>query len=114
MPRPWHFRANAEDVAALAGHVARLSKRYGAIRAPTAIVTGDRDTIVTPEIHSAGCAAEIQGATLRLLANVGHSPHHAAPEAVIEAILEIDRRARDSEFSPEAVSREAEPTRAQM
>jgi pimeloyl-ACP methyl ester carboxylesterase len=105
--RPRHFRANAEDVVALAGHVARLSKRYGAVRAPTAIVTGDQDGVVYAHIHSNGCAAEIPGATLRVLEGVGHSPHYSAAEAVIETILEIDRRAREAERSLEPAEAEA-------
>ena len=39
--RPLHFRANCEDVAYAEAAVAALSPRYGAIRAPTEIVTGD-------------------------------------------------------------------------
>jgi pimeloyl-ACP methyl ester carboxylesterase len=115
--RPRHFRANAEDVVALAGHVARLSKRYGAIRAPTTIVTGDRDSVVYARLHSVGCAADIPGATLRVLPNVGHSPHFSAREAVIEAILEVDRRAGQAEFSPAAaggVAAGAEDARARI
>jgi pimeloyl-ACP methyl ester carboxylesterase len=103
MLRPWTFRANAEDVADIEGHVAALHGRYGAVRAPTAIVTGDRDAIVYAHIHSTGCAADIPGATLRVLEGVGHSPHYAAPDVVIEAILEVDRRAARTEI---ATSRE--------
>ncbi len=91
--RPWQFRANAEDVVDIEAHVAVLSRRYGAIRAPTAIVTGDRDGVVFAHIHSQGCARDIPDATLRTLEGVGHSPHYAAPDAVIEAILEVEQRA---------------------
>ena len=88
--RPKHFKANAEDVVDLEAHVAALSPRYGAIGAPTAIVTGDSDGIVYAHIHSAGCARDIPGATLTTLSGVGHSPHHSAPESVVAAILEVD------------------------
>jgi pimeloyl-ACP methyl ester carboxylesterase len=94
MLRPWHFKSNAEDVVDVEAHVAVLSKRYGAIRAPTAILTGDRDLIVHPETHAANCARDIPGATLTVVEGVGHSPHHGAPERVIEAVLQVDRRAR--------------------
>jgi len=96
MLRPWHFKANAEDVVDIEAHVVALSGRYGAIRAPTAILTGDRDGIVYAHIHSKGCARDIPGATLKVLEGVGHSPHHGAPESVIEAILQVDRRAREA------------------
>ena len=50
--RPVAFVANARDVARLKESVTRQSPRYAEIRAPTVIITGDRDTIVSPDIHS--------------------------------------------------------------
>jgi pimeloyl-ACP methyl ester carboxylesterase len=97
--RPRNFKANAEDVVDAEAYVAALSPRYGAISAPTAVVTGDSDGIVYAAIHSAGCARDIPGATLTTLAGVGHSPHHSAPESVVAAILEVDRRA-DAHAAP--------------
>ncbi|MGD0640732.1 MAG: alpha/beta fold hydrolase [Roseiarcus sp.] len=44
--RPLHFQANAEDVVDTEAYVAALSPRYSAIRAPTAVVTGDSDGVV--------------------------------------------------------------------
>jgi pimeloyl-ACP methyl ester carboxylesterase len=93
MFRPWHFRSNAEDVVDCEGHVRTLSPRYGEIQTPTAIITGDSDSVVYAHIHSTGCARDIEGATLSVLEGVGHSPHYAAPQAVIEAVVEVDRRA---------------------
>jgi pimeloyl-ACP methyl ester carboxylesterase len=91
--RPLHFKANAEDVVDAEAYVAALSPRYGAISAPTAIVTGDRDGVVYARIHSAGCARDIPGARLTTLRGVGHSPHHSAPESVVAAILDVEARA---------------------
>ena len=95
--RPHHFRANAEDVVAAEAHVASLSPRYSTIRVPTAIVTGDHDGVVYAKIHSAGCARDIPGATLTVLPEVGHSPHHSAPDSVVAAILEVEARALSAE-----------------
>jgi len=95
--RPLHFRANCEDVAHAEAAVAALSPRYGAIRAATEIVTGDSDSVVYAHIHSAGSARDIPGARLTTLKGVGHSPHHVAPEQVVEIILEAERRARERE-----------------
>jgi pimeloyl-ACP methyl ester carboxylesterase len=100
MLRPWHFKYNAEDVVDIEAHVAVLSQRYGTIRAPTAVVTGDRDCIVHPGIHAKGCVRDIPGATLKVLEGVGHSPHHGAPESVVEIILQVDRRAREASMAP--------------
>jgi pimeloyl-ACP methyl ester carboxylesterase len=95
--RPAHFLANAEDVVDLKPFVEKLTPRYGQIRAPTTIVTGDADSVVYTHIHSLGCARDIPGATLTVLEGIGHSPHHSAPDRVVEAICEVDRRARAGE-----------------
>lgn len=95
--RPAHFLANAQDVVDLKGFVTALAPRYGEIRAPTAILTGDRDGVVYAHIHSAGCARDIPGATLSALEGIGHSPHHSAPKDVVAAILEVERRAKAGE-----------------
>ena len=106
--RPRHFCANAEDVVAAEAHVATLSPRYSTIRVPTAIVTGDHDGVVYANIHSAGCARDIPGATLTVLPGVGHSPHHSAPDSVVAAILEVEARA----FSEERRQRDRAPAPA--
>jgi pimeloyl-ACP methyl ester carboxylesterase len=90
--RPRHFRANAEDFVGLHAAAAALSPRYGEISAPTAIVMGAQDTLVSADIHARACAREIRDATLQLLDGVGHSPHFSAPDAVIAAILDVERR----------------------
>jgi len=90
--RPAHYKANAEDVFDAKANVAALCPRYGEIRAPTAIVTGNRDGVVYPQIHSAGCARDIQGAILTTLDGIGHSPHYSASDAAIAAILDTAKR----------------------
>ena len=92
--RPSHFRANAEDVVNCLGHVAQLSGRYGALRLPVVIVTGEKDGVVYNHVHAAGCVRDIPGATRIDLAGVGHSPHFSAPDATMAAILALDQRAR--------------------
>ena len=105
--RPRQFRCNAEDVADIARHVARLSPRYGEIRAPTAIVTGDSDGVVYAHIHSTGSARDIPEATLTVLPGIGHSPHYSAPEATLKAILEVEARAQAREAGAEATTSRA-------
>ena len=93
--RPWQFRANAEDFVDLCAEAAALSPRYREIAAPTAILVGAEDKLVSLDIHARACAREIPGATLQILPGIGHSPHFAAPEAVVAAILDVaGRRAR--------------------
>ncbi len=98
--RPLQFRSNCEDVVNAMASVAALSPRYGAIRAPTEIVAGDSDGVVSTRIHALACARDIPGARLTILNGVGHSPHHTAADRVVEIVLEAERRA--SERAPEA------------
>ena len=95
--RPLHFRANCEDVAHAEAAVAAMSPRYGEIRAPTEVVTGDSDGVVYAHIHSAGLARDIPGARLTTLQGVGHSPHYVAPERIAAIILAAEERAKSRE-----------------
>jgi len=87
--RPQVFLANARDVAGLNAFVARQAPRYVRIKAPTVIITGDRDTVVSPEIHARALAAKLPHSKLVVLDGVGHMPHHAAPDRVVAAIDEV-------------------------
>lgn len=85
---PARFRANANDIAALRDFVVKQSKRYGEIAVPTTIITGDKDQIVLPWVHSEGLAKDIKDPRTRLikLKNTGHMPHHDAAELFAEEI----------------------------
>lgn len=91
--RPAEFLANSLDVTQLRGHLVAQSKRYGEIRAPTVIVTGDRDATVSRKIHSEAIAAMVPGAELIVLPGIGHMLHHVAPDVVIDAIERVTQRA---------------------
>jgi pimeloyl-ACP methyl ester carboxylesterase len=95
--RPDNFEANAQDVAALFAHVVGRAGRYGAIKAPTTIIAGTADTVVSSTIHAATFGREVTGAKTILLDNVGHAPHHADTALVLREI--------------EAVSAQIAPTR---
>lgn len=86
--RPATFAANAQDVSGLHAFVSRQQDRYGKIGVPTSIITGDTDDTVSPTIHSAAIARQIEGARHIVLPGVGHQPHYAAPQVVV---AEIDR-----------------------
>jgi pimeloyl-ACP methyl ester carboxylesterase len=88
--RPREFIANARDVATLKESVTRQSPRYAEITAPTIIITGDRDTIVSPEIHSKALAATLVHAKLIVLPGIGHAVQHVAADVIA---AEIDRLA---------------------
>jgi len=107
MLRPKQYKANAEDVVDLKPYVIEQARRYGEIKAPTEIVTGDRDGVVYTHIHSIGCARDIGEAVLTTLSGVGHAPHHSATQAVIAAILSAERRALEREGAAIAQRSEA-------
>ena len=89
--RPHIFRNNARDVATLAAELEKLAPRYTEIKKPTIIITGDKDTIVSPEIHSLGLERDIAGAELVIGNGVGHKPDYAMTEEVIKAIEKVSR-----------------------
>jgi pimeloyl-ACP methyl ester carboxylesterase len=91
--RPAAFVANARDVAQLKESVTRQSPRYAEIKAPTVIVTGDRDTIVSPDIHSRALAAALPHARLIVLPGVGHAVQHIAADLIV---AETERLAQDA------------------
>jgi pimeloyl-ACP methyl ester carboxylesterase len=87
--RPETFLANARDMAGLQAFLARQEARYGTLKAPTLIVTGDRDPVVPPPHHALALAAAVPSAKLIVLPGVGHMPHHAAPELIVAAVEEL-------------------------
>jgi pimeloyl-ACP methyl ester carboxylesterase len=87
--RPETFLANARDVAGLNAFVTRQAPRYAGIKAPTVIITGDRDTVVSPDIHARALAAKLPNSKLVVLEGVGHMPHHVAADRVVAAIDDV-------------------------
>ncbi|PJE25946.1 Pimeloyl-ACP methyl ester carboxylesterase [Pseudooceanicola antarcticus] len=62
------------------------------LRLPVELVHGTQDTKVRPDRHAEPLREEIPGARLKRLAGLGHMPHHAEPEACVEAIRRAARR----------------------
>lgn len=93
--RPASFHANAADVGALNTHLRELSTRYGKISSPVTIITGDRDNVVSPELHSKGLARDIEGARLVWLEGRGHMLTYAATDEIVSEIEALGRRVKD-------------------
>ncbi|WP_217573111.1 alpha/beta fold hydrolase [Mesorhizobium sp. GbtcB19] len=87
--RPSAFRANARDVAQLYDYVRAASPAYREIKAPTVVISGDRDKVVYATIHSVGLERDIPGAELIWVRNLGHKPDWIAPDLVIGAIEKV-------------------------
>jgi pimeloyl-ACP methyl ester carboxylesterase len=84
--RPREFLANAQDLVTLKAAVAEQAPRYGNIRVPVVVITGDTDKTVSPAIHSRPFAAAVPDAKLIVLPGVGHIVQNAAPELVAREI----------------------------
>lgn len=84
--RPATFHANARDVALLKGELAAAVAEYPRIGQPAVVITGDRDTVVYPDIHSAGLARDLPRARLVVLPGAGHMPHHTRKARVVAEI----------------------------
>jgi pimeloyl-ACP methyl ester carboxylesterase len=90
--RPSRFISNAQDVAVLKAYVIGQAPHYQDIATPTVVLTGTADGIVSPSIHAPAFAAALPHARLVLLDGVGHMPHYAATDAVVEAIDSVSMR----------------------
>lgn len=84
--RPTAFRHNAEEVAALSNWAQTASLNYGKIEAPTVIIAGDADLVVSTEIHARHLARVIPGAKLIVIHNLGHKSDYVASDLAIAAI----------------------------
>jgi pimeloyl-ACP methyl ester carboxylesterase len=84
--RPREFRANALDLVTLKAAVAEQAPHYGAIAAPTVVISGDVDATVSLDIHSRPFVVAVPNAKLIVLPGVGHMVQNVATERVISEI----------------------------
>jgi pimeloyl-ACP methyl ester carboxylesterase len=80
--RPREFIANARDLATLKVAVAAQAPRYGDIRVPTTVISGDADETVSTNIHSRPFVATVPNAKLIVLPGVGHMVQNTVPDLV--------------------------------
>jgi pimeloyl-ACP methyl ester carboxylesterase len=100
--RPREFLANAWDLVTLKAAVTEQAPRYGNIKAPVVVITGDTDTTVSPNIHSRPLVAAVPNAKLIVLPGVGHMVQYAAPELVVR---EIEAMIADTSAASKAAMR---------
>ncbi len=87
---PKNFHSNAKDIARVHQHVEIFKDRYHEISAPTHIYHGDKDDIVSLEIHSInGLSKDIKNSKLFVLQDAGHKPDYVASDQIINSIMEI-------------------------
>ena len=90
--RPREFLANARDLVTLKSAVAEQAVRYGEIKTPITIITGDADKTVSTNIHSRPLATTVPNGRLIVLPGVGHMVQYSVPDLVVSEIEAINSR----------------------
>lgn len=80
------LRANTSQINSLRAELVTMEPRYPALALPVELIHGTADTIVPLHIHSGPIAALLPNATLTVIPDAGHMPHHAHQDQVIQAI----------------------------
>ena len=101
--RPLAFRASAEDIRGLKARLAAFVPRYAEITAPTVVLAGDRDRVVSTDIHARALVAAVAGARLVVLPGAGHALQHTRTDAIV---AEIERMLVDVAISPDTIARD--------
>jgi pimeloyl-ACP methyl ester carboxylesterase len=86
--RPNAIEAMARDLRSFNRCMTGLVREFPRIDRPLIILAGVDDPIVPAAEQSCLLHKAVPGSELRLLAGVGHMPHHVCAEAVVEAIAD--------------------------
>lgn len=87
------FRANVRQVNTLRPHVVDMLTRYPQLSLPIEIIHGTKDTTVPDFVHPQEFVKVVDSANYVPLPGVGHMPHHADPQAAVDAINRAASRA---------------------
>lgn len=99
--RPLAFHASAEDIRGLKARLAAFVPRYAEITAPTVVLAGDRDRVVSTDIHARALVAAVTGARLVVLPGAGHALQHTRTDVIV---AEIERMLADVTVAPAATT----------
>lgn len=91
--RPASMRANTRQVNTSRPHVVALSARYPELTLPIEILHGEEDRTVPIHIHAEEVEQIVPQVQTTRLPGVGHMPHHADPQAAVDAINRVAARA---------------------
>jgi pimeloyl-ACP methyl ester carboxylesterase len=97
--RPREFLANAHDLVTLKLAVMEQMQRYGDIRCPVTVISGEADRTVFTDVHSRPFAKVVAQTRLIVLPDLGHMVQNAAPDLVA---AEVSRMVAELGRVPEA------------
>ncbi|MFT3859078.1 MAG: alpha/beta hydrolase [Aquabacterium sp.] len=95
--RPSALRTAASETSMLIPQALRLRLQQPDTHLPVVIVAGANDRLLSPNWHSQRAEGHWPNSRVHLVPQAGHMVHHAAPQAVLEAIREVS-----SMVTPEA------------
>jgi pimeloyl-ACP methyl ester carboxylesterase len=84
--RPEPLRAVGEESAMLVPVTIGMQRKYSKLKVPVTIVAGTHDRFVGAHGHSERLHTALPGSTYIPVLGAGHMVHHAAPEAVMQAL----------------------------
>lgn len=87
--RPPTLRNNWADVGFLNEALARQAARYGELRVPTIVFSGDRDLLAPPPAHAEKLAAAAACVKVHVLPGYGHMLHYGAADRIAAAVEEL-------------------------
>ena len=87
------LQLNAQQINSLRAYLEAMAPGYPALSLPIEVVHGSDDRIVGLPYHAERLIEDVESARLTLLRGVGHMPHHARPETVVEAVHRTATRA---------------------
>lgn len=87
--RPGDFKSNATDIANLKAEIIAQQDRYGSIKVPTLIITGEDDTTVSPEIHSRTLQTQIPNVEAHYLPDTGHALQHSRAAFIVAEVKDL-------------------------
>ena len=104
--RPRAFQHNARELGALCDWAETTHEQYKQIAAPTIIITGDTDDIVSPDVHARQLAKDIAQSELLVIKGMGHKSDYVAQDLVVAAIEKLAGRNIDLNQMRQQVERQ--------
>ncbi|MEJ5081502.1 alpha/beta fold hydrolase [Ochrobactrum sp. MYb379] len=104
--RPRSFRHNARELGALCEWAETAHEKYKQILAPTIIITGHTDNIVSPDVHARRLAKDITLSELYVIKGMGHKSDYVARNLVTSAIEKVAGRDIDLSVVAKQVERQ--------